>query len=214
MDSKIVLVGIGHVFNLDKQIKDIVRKEMPDAIALELDVERANALIHRKKGRAPFFYSLLAKVQNLIARKFGVETGKEMLSSIEIAKELDIPIIYIDMNSRRVMDKLWRAISLKKKIMIILSSFLSIFYRKGEIEKKIKEFKSDEFTEELEKHFPEIKKILIDERNEYMAENLKNYAKKYDKIVAIVGEGHIKGLKDLLENFVELEIIHLSQLIS
>lgn len=112
------------------------------------------------------------------------------------------------------MDKLWRAMSLKKKIMIILSSFLSIFYRKGEIEKKIKEFKSDEFMEELEKHFPEIKKILIDERNEYMAENLKNYAKKYDKIVAIVGEGHIKGLKDLLENFVELEIIHLSQLIS
>ena len=216
MDSKIVLIGTGHVFDLKEKLRGVIEEEMPDAIALELDIERASALLNAKKDKVPLFYLLLSKVQNAIAHKFGVKSGGEMLTAMKVAKELDVPILYIDMNAREVIIKLWNSMTLKRKIVMLLSSFLSLFWRKEKIEKEIKKFEenSEKFTEEMEKHFPEIKKILIDERNEYMARKLKDFAEKYNKIVAVVGEGHVNGLENLLKDFAELKIIHLSQLMS
>ena len=40
---------------------------------------------------------------------------------------------------------------------------------------------------------------LIDERNDYMAEQIRTYAEKYDNIVVVVGDFHVEGLTKLLE---------------
>lgn len=213
MDNILILVGVGHVFDIKNKIKSIIEKEMPQAIALELDIDRMRALLMKEKGKAPLFYSMLSKMQEKIAKKFGTEAGGEMLAAIETAREKNIPIILIDMNAREIVDKLWKNLSLKSKIKLFLSSFLALFMKKDEIEKEIKKFEknADELIKKMEKEYPEIKKILVDERNEYMAERLRKCIENYEKVIAFVGEGHIEGLKELLKD-IKLKIVHLSEL--
>ncbi|HEC82271.1 MAG TPA: hypothetical protein ENI53_00090, partial [Thermoplasmatales archaeon] len=127
---------------------------------------------------------------------------------------MGIPLYYIDMDSREIINKLWSNLSFRKKISILLSSFLSLFVSRKRIEREIKNFEKDgeKTIKKFEKEMPELKRILIDERNEYMANKLRDILNENNKVVAIVGEGHIVGLKSLLNDF-EIKIIHLSQLL-
>jgi len=218
MAPELILVGVGHVFDIGSKIEEIIKEEMPDAIALELDFERAIALQNKEQKRqAPnFLYALLAKVQTVIAKKFGEEAGKEMVAALRAAAELSIPTYYIDMNARKIVSRIWYSMSIREKLSLLFSAFLSIFIRKKRIEGEIKKFQdsANSFLEKMEKDFPEIKHILIDERNEHMAKNLINLMEQKEKVIAIVGEGHIKGLQEILENKeIKLRIIHLKDLL-
>ena len=216
MAGELILVGVGHVFDIGKRIEEIIEKERPDAVALELDFNRAMALKSRvKKGkRVNFLYYVMAKLQDTIAKKFSGKAGGEMLSALNKAESMNIPVHYIDMDSREIITRLWLNLSFRKKISILFSSLLSLFISKKSIEKEIKNFEleGEKKMEEIGRDFPELKKILIDERNEHMAGELKKILNENEKVVAIVGEGHIIGLKNLLNDF-DIKIIHLSELI-
>ena len=53
---------------------------------------------------------------------------------------------------------------------------------------------------EFQKTFPKLYKILVEDRNIYMANQLKELSKTHKKIVAVIGAGHRKGIKQILEN--------------
>ncbi|MFQ5885336.1 MAG: TraB/GumN family protein, partial [Thermoplasmata archaeon] len=55
------------------------------------------------------------------------------------------------------------------------------------------------------------KRILIDDRNVYMANAIRKLSEEFDSLVAVVGDGHVDGLSQLLEDK-ELEIIRLKDL--
>ncbi|MCD6573889.1 MAG: TraB/GumN family protein [Thermoplasmata archaeon] len=209
MDKEIVLIGVGHVFDIGTKIKNIISQEAPQAIAIELDRRRLQALLNPVKKKGLNIYSLLSLSQAMMAKKFGVMAGNEMLAAIEFAKEKDMPLYYIDMDSYVVINKLWRKIKFKDKLKIILSAFVSLFLSKKKIEKELDKLENNGIIEEMEKYFPELKKILVDERNEYMVRNLLRIIEEYDKIVAVVGEGHINGMEDLLKDYVKVKCIHL-----
>ncbi len=216
MANKLILVGVGHVFQLEDKIREIIEEEKPDAIALELDEGRAIALEKKSNSKGNFIYSLLSKVQQIVASKYGVVAGNEMLSALKIARDKNIPVLYIDMNAYEVIEELWKKISIRRKLSLFISAILTMFMSKERIEKEVKEFEKEpeKFEEKLRKIFPEFVEILIDKRNEYMVNNLLSYLPLYEKIVVIVGEGHVKGMEELLKrNNVELKTIHLSQLI-
>ena len=82
MANKLILVGVGHVFQLEDKIREIIEEEKPDAIALELDEGRAIALEKKGNSKGNFIYSLLSKVQQIVASKYGVVAGNEMLSAL------------------------------------------------------------------------------------------------------------------------------------
>ena len=216
MANKLILVGVGHVFQLEDKIREIIEEEKPGAIALELDEGRAIALEKKSNSKGNFIYSLLSKVQQIVASKYGVVAGNEMLSALKIARDKNIPVLYIDMNAYEVIEELWKKISIRRKLSLFISAILTMFMSKERIEKEVKEFEKEpeKFEEKLRKIFPEFVEILIDKRNKYMVNNLLSYPPLYEKIVVIVGEGHVKGMEELLKrNNVELKTIHLSQLI-
>ncbi len=218
MAAELILIGVGHVFDIRDKIEEIIEKEVPDAIALELDKERAFALQSSRRGRKypNFLYSLLAKLQENIAKKFGNAAGSEMMVAMKKAKELEIPVFYIDINAEKIIKQLWQNLSLRKKISILFSIFLSLFMRKERIEREVEKFQEDVdyFMKKMEENFPEIKKVLIDKRNWHMAKRLEEILKENGKVIAIVGEGHIQGLENLLEKEeIKLKIIHLKDLI-
>ncbi|MBC7129490.1 MAG: TraB/GumN family protein [Thermoplasmatales archaeon] len=218
MDKKLIILGVGHVFDIEERIEEIISEEKPDAIALELDEERASVIEGKDNDNKRFvfsFYYFLSKYQENIAKKLGREVGKEMVAAMKIAKSRNIPVFYIDKKSYEVIAKLWNELSLKEKILFLSSLFLSLFRSRKEIEKELNEIKdkADEIIDEIGKKFPKIKRILVDERDEHMAYSLMNLSEKYNKILAIVGEGHISGISRIIGDKLNSEIIHLKEII-
>ena len=58
---------------------------------------------------------------------------------------------------------------------------------------------------------PSISKILIDDRNKFMAKNMKDLEERFGSVVAVVGDGHISGLVKELDDE-EIEIIRLKEI--
>jgi len=209
MDKEIVLIGVGHIFDIKKKIKELIAQEAPPAIAIELDEKRLYALMNKTKRKGLGIYSLLSFSQAIMAKKFGVVAGNEMMAAVEFAKEKQIPLYCIDMDSYFIINKLWKSIGFKDKIKMFLSIFASIFLSKKRIKKEIDRLEKGNIMEEMEKYFPDLKKILVDERNEYMAKNILKILEKHDKVVAIVGEGHVNGMENLLKEHANVKSVHL-----
>ncbi len=209
MDKEVILIGVGHIFRIGDKIKEAIGRAAPQAVAVELDERRFHALLNPSMARGFNIYSLLSLAQSLMAKKFGVVAGEEMMAAIEKANELSIPFYLIDMDSLYVVNKMWKSLRFKDKIKMIASIFFSLFLTKNKIKREIRKMEENDIINEIEKYMPSMKKIFIDDRNKYMAENILKLLEKYDKIVAVVGEGHMAGMKKLLEKYANVRCIHL-----
>ena len=212
-----MLVGVGHVFDISSQVEDIITRVQPDVIALELDRSRLQALLSPdgQRGDLPFFHSLLASLQERIAKKYGVATGSEMAAAARRAQDSAIGILCIDLDVRMVMTRLWRSIPLRKKLLFMVSGLTSLFISKKRVEEEIESFETEPETylQEMRSTLPELYTILIDERNRHMAARLRQALDMYDSIVAFVGEGHTPGMEELLtDETLSLTVVHLSEL--
>ncbi|MGC9307592.1 MAG: TraB/GumN family protein [Thermoplasmatota archaeon] len=217
VEKQVTLVGVGHVFDISSQVKDIIATVQPDVVALELDRNRLQALLTpgEKRGNLPFFHTLLASLQERIAKKYGVATGSEMKAAAQMAEENAIGILCIDMDVSVTMNRLWRDIPLRKKVLFMLSGISSLFISKKRVEAEIASFETgpQTYLQEMQSTFPELYTILIEKRNQYMTSRLMHAVDMYDRIVAFVGEGHISGMEDLLpDDEITVSVIHLSDL--
>ncbi len=206
--AKINLIGTGHIFDLSVAMKSVIKSRKPNILCVELDEGRLNALLYKKRGRMPFPYGLLAKIQENIAARYGVKPGSEMMAGIEEARNCGARIECIDVDARSLIDRIWKKMTFKEKIGLLFGSLAGIFAGKKRIEREIITFEKSpkEYLSKIGEGFPVIKEILIDERNEWMGNKLLDIAKENENIVAIVGEGHIPGMKEILDEEVELEL--------
>ena len=210
----ITLIGVGHVFDIGREIENIILSRKPGVVGVELDPARYHDLTSREpKKDVPFVYRMLAVFQQAIAKKYGVSVGSEMLAAINTAKKLGIGIAFIDMDSGYVFSKIWNGMGFSEKIKLLFSGAAGLFVRKEMVDKEIEKFETDynHYMEIFGSEFPILKKTLIDERNTYMAEKIRELSKKYEKIAAVVGDGHIEGMKKILDDL-NPEIIRLSTL--
>lgn len=212
-------MGTAHILNLSQVLIKIFDEKQPDIICIELDPRRYNALINKdlqtKNRDAPAFYKFLAWFQEMLAREYGVTAGDEMITAIKYAEKHNIPFSMIDMDAQLLFTKMLKSMSILEKTRLILSGLLSLIIGKKQIEKELDyiEENFNDFLQEVSKKYPMIKRVLIDERNEFMAKKLVALSKDYQNIIAIVGEGHIPGISSILrENKMEVETIRLSTL--
>ena len=209
----ITLIGTGHVFDLNNQIRNIILKKHPDLIALELDKGRYAALIQKDVDeKREGLYGKMAATQEKIAGMYGVSVGSEMLTSVNVAKELGIRIAFIDMPAESIQKRLQDALTKKEKLRISMGILQGIFIRKKKIEKEIKKFEKNEieYMNYMKEKFPSLMNFLLDEREEYMSKKILELKKRFDNILVFVGDAHIDGLKKRLNT--DLEIIRLKEL--
>lgn len=210
----ITILGVGHVFDIKKSVESVILRRKPSLICLELDSTRYHSLLNKgDKKKTFFFYRLLARFQEKSAEEYGTEVGDEMLSAIQTAKKINAQIALIDMDAREMLKRILKEMSFKERIKFIISIFAGLFVKKEKIEEELKRYEQNQsnYIEEFGKEFPTIKKILIDERNNYMANTIKKLSEEHSNIVVVVGDGHIEGLKVLLQEK-EIEIIRLREL--
>ena len=211
------LLGVGHVFDLKASIRDIIYRARPEVVALELDPARLNALLSKRRGvrgNAPFIYRMLGRFQQNLADQFGGEVGSEMMAAAEAAGDIGSRLALIDMDAVTVFNRMRRTMTLREKLSMLFGGFLSLFARKSTIERELKEYHKNEeiYLGELSKRYPSIVKILIDDRNAFMAEKLRAVASDSRSVLAVVGDGHVSGLSRLLADFADVEVLRLEEL--
>ncbi len=216
LNERIILIGTSHISEESVNlVKYMIMEEDPDCVGVELCEQRFNALKNKNKWenmsvpdviREGKTYLLLMNIilsnyQSRLGAEFGITPGSEMLKAVELAEEFDKEILLMDRDIQVTMKRSWNAMSLKEKLTFILYIFSGFF---EEVDENIIEDLKDkdllnEALKEISEEVPGIKKALIDERNEYIAMNILERYNEGKKIVAVVGAGHLTGLKKIIE---------------
>ena len=215
-DKEIILIGTAHVSKESARlVASVIEEEKPDTVCIELCRSRYQSIrqkdrwqnmdivkvIKEKKAFLLLSNLLLASFQKRIAEKLDVKPGAEIISAIETAEKVGAQIHLADRDIRITLSRIWRVMSLWDKLKILFQLILSV----GEIEeiseKDIEKMKQEDMLETLladvKKSLPVLKDILIDERDRYLAHKIKTAPGK--RIVAVVGAGHVPGIKKYWE---------------
>lgn len=223
---QIFLVGTAHISRQSADLVNrVIKEELPDTVCIELDSQRYKALSEKKKWEnldlkqiirqkqlsALIINILLASYQKKLGKQLGVNPGVELLEAANISKELEIPIELCDREIRITLRRAWASMSFFQKFKLIFSGFAGIFEKQEINEEKLAELRSkdalNEIISELGKSMPVLKKVLLDERDLYIAEKIKYAAGQ--KIVAVVGAGHVGGITKALQNKADIDLAQL-----
>ena len=127
--------------------------------------------------------------------------GTELLTAAQAAQRFNIPIALCDRDVRVTLRRAWRATSLWKKGLLLATLVTSLFDRTELDEDKLTEMRSkdvlSQLIQELGTALPQTKAVLIDERDIFMAEKIKQTDGQ--RLVAVVGAGHMEGIKRSLQ---------------
>jgi pheromone shutdown protein TraB len=210
----ITLVGVGHIFDIAGQVRHVIRSRKPASVGVELDPARYQAMIHPQEERnVPLPYRMLAATQKRMADEFSGKVGSEMLAAVDEAGCMGAQVLFIDVDANIMFQKLWSEMSFRERIWLMISGFTGLFTSRKRVEKEMQEYQKNEaaYMEAVGENFPTIKRVLIDERNEKMAAAIMQAELTYGSIVAVVGDGHVDGIRSILGR-ADVEIIRLEQL--
>lgn len=213
----ITLIGTGHVFDIGARVREEIRRRGPQVVAVELDPPRYHALRNKTKDRkgAPFFYRMLADFQTRVANEYGVEAGDEMLAAANEAHALAVPLALIDADAQRTFQRLLSEMRFGEKMRLAGSAVVGVLIPGKSVEKQVSEMQENyvAYFEEMGKKFPTLKRVLLDERNEHMARALVELSKTNERVVAVVGDGHVDGMLGILQRQgAQVEVVRLKDL--
>ncbi len=197
----ITLVGVGHVFDLQANLRRVIEERRPAVVGVELDPARYAALQAPPQKAPPFsVYSVLAYIQRRIASEYGTQAGSEMVTAARTAADVGARLAFLDLDSRAVVTRLIQSMSFQEKVRFAVSLLGGLFARRKEVDAELEKFEQnqDAFFGELAREFPTVKRVLIDERNAHMAQALRTLEADHGTVLAVVGEGHVEGLRTLL----------------
>jgi pheromone shutdown protein TraB len=201
VEKMITLIGVGHVFGLDEHVKRIIRERRPNVVCLELDQERFEALRERGERDPNPFFNLLERFQERIAHSFGATPGSEMLAGADAARDVGANVALIDRDIRVTLNRLLKVLPLKEKVILFVSGISSLFASKKRIDAELARIRTDDsYIDDFTKDAPMFKQVLIDERNEHMANAMLELSKGTLGIVAVIGDGHVLGVEKLLKD--------------
>jgi len=226
-DKEIILIATAHVSkNSAEQVKKVIEEEKPDSVCVELDQQRYESIndkdkwsdmdifevIKQRKTLLLLVNLILSSFQNRIAEKLGINAGAEMVQGIKSAKKIDANLVLADRDIQLTFKRVWRGLGIWEKIKLIFQIITMLFIDEEITEEEMEELKSGDslnlMLEEMGKSFPGIKKHLLDERDQYLANKIKNASG--NKIVAVLGAAHVPGVKK--EIFKEQNMNEITQL--
>lgn len=213
---KIVLIGTAHVSKESiAEVKNEIESLKPDCVAVELDEKRYNSMmdpeswknldivkvLKRREGFLMLANLVLSSFQKRMGKNVGVKPGDEMLAAINCAKENNILFTLVDRPIQVTLRRAWAKNSLWGKCKLLASMIASAFDNEEISEAEIEKLKSgnemDSMMKELSEYLPSVKEVLIDERDRYLASHI--WESEGNTIVAVLGAGHLPGVKAYLE---------------
>ncbi len=221
-DKEIVLIGTAHISEKSVElVKETIEKEKPDSVGIELDYQRFKQLQSGNKwqntnvshivktGKTYLFLInlMLSNMQRKLGQELGVKPGAEMIAAYKIAKEKQLAIELLDRDVQVTLKRALAFTGLREKIKILFHIVSGFFSEQEQLTKeKIESLKQQDVMTELMKELsdiaPTVKKVLVDERDLFIANRI--LQSKSKKIVAVVGAGHLEGIKQGLKEKIDL----------
>ncbi len=206
-DSPILLIGTAHVVDLTAPLRAVLAARRLDGVAVELDPERVEALLdpsapRRSSAGAPLF----ARLWSILQRRLGAEIGggppgAEMRAAAAFARERSLPLFLIDDPLRGTLVRLVRTMPLKERVTLFGSALFGLFIPARVVEREMDRYVEapEAYAAELRLASPTMARVLLDERNEHMADRLAGLHRGgYRHIAAVVGDAHLAGLAGAL----------------
>ncbi|UCE83601.1 MAG: TraB/GumN family protein [Deltaproteobacteria bacterium] len=210
--KEVNLIGTAHVSSQSADLVAQVIEEMkPDTVCVELCESRYQSLtqesrwqdtnlfkvIREKKAFLLLSNLMLAHFQKKIGLKLGSKPGAEMLRAIRAAEEVGASVRLADRDIRTTLSRTWRRMGLWTKVKLLAQIISSAGEVDSLTQEDVEEMKKKDALEallsEMGEELPEIKSILIDERDQYLAHRIRTA--QGQKIVAVVGAGHVPGIQ-------------------
>ncbi len=220
-DKEIIILGTAHVSRESADlVEQVIEAEKPDTVAVELCQSRYQAMtdqnrwqetdlikvIREKKAFLLLSNLMLASFQKKIGKKLGIKPGEEMLRAVRSAKDMDARIHLADRDVRTTLSRTWRLMGFWTKFKLLFQLILSMGdaedIEKEDIEKLKKQDVLETLLTELGKTLPDLQQVLIDERDQYLAYKIRTAPGH--KIVAVVGAGHVPGIKKYWDREVDI----------
>ncbi len=215
-DRQIILVGTAHVSQASiDEVQAVIEKERPDNVAIELDEKRLASMkdpeswrkmdiikvLKKRQGFLMLANIVLASYQRKMGKKEGIQPGDEMMAAMKKAEELGIPQTMVDRQIAVTLRRAWAMNGFWGKCKLLAALISSAFSKEAatpqEIENLKKSSEMDSMMNELSEYLPKVKKVLIDERDRYLASKI--WEAKGNKVLAVLGAGHLPGVQGYLE---------------
>lgn len=227
LDGKeFILIGTAHVSKHSaQQVKEVIEAERPDSVCVELDKQRYQSVIDGNKWKDMDIFKVIkekkatlllmnlaiSSFQKRMAKQFGINAGQEMIQGVESAKEIDAELVLADRDIQVTFSRIWGGIGLMGKFKLLTQVVAGIFSKESITEEELEKMKTQDTIEtmlnEFTEAFPKLKIPLIDERDQYLAQKIKDAPG--NKIVAVLGAAHVPGIKEEIKK--EHDLKRLSQ---
>lgn len=211
------LLGTAHVSRASVEAAEaLIATRSFDAVAVELCEGRYNAMnnpaalaqldlfrvIRENKIGLVTANLALSAYQRRLAEQLGVEPGAEMRASMVAAEARGLPVWRIDRDVGKTLHRTYAAVGFWRKLTLMSGLAASLIVDEKVEEDEIEKLKEGDMLEsafhEFAKRDDVIYNALIDERDRYMAAALRQHASPGQRVLAVVGAGHLQGLSKYL----------------
>jgi pheromone shutdown-related protein TraB len=210
---EVTILGTAHVSqNSVDAVRSFITTEKPDTVCVELCNSRIKSIMdpdHWKKldifkvfKERKMYLLMSSLILSSFQKKLGgdIKPGQELKTAIEEGNNISAKVIPIDREVQTTLKRSWGTVGIFSK-MYLLSALLTSLLVKEDVEpNKIEELKSEDALKDLFSQLParynQIKKVIIDERDIYLAENIRQNAASSKKLFAVVGAGHLNGIME------------------
>lgn len=213
--ERIVFVSVIHTdIESVEEARRVVRETKPDVVAVELDHDRYNQLMNPPEegenitpGSGDMAQDLMqqfAILEKSLGDITGSDVGDEMLAAIEEGRAIGAKIALVDRPmiatvqamAQVSVDEMYRLTGMLPDATKDIEGggagdLLSMLKEDGAVDDLMKQFREE---------FPGLANVLIEQRDQYVAKALHFILNDVEgKIVAVLGAGHIQGVKAALE---------------
>jgi len=221
--KNVKIIGTSHIAKQSvNEIKKTISEWQPDIVAVELDVQRAAALLQKGKTKITlgaalqigFKGYLFAKIGQYVQQKLGkivrLAPGSDMKTALEEARKKKLDVAFIDQPIKITLKNFSKSLTWREKWRFFLEMLKGLFFPRRQLKelglsgfdlKKVPEKELiTKMILKMKKQYPSIYKALVEDRNKYMVKKLvkllRNNPNK--RILCVVGAGHEEGMQKLL----------------
>ena len=219
-DVRVTVLGTAHVSKASADtVRTLLESGEYDSVAVELcqsryktilspdsflDMDLGEVIRQRKVFRVVAIL-ILGGYQQRLAEQLGVEPGIEFKEALRIAEERDLSLAIVDRDIGLTFKRLYGSLSWWRKAMLFNALIASLFYTEKVSVQEVERIKQGRTLEAIFEQLPmsirHIKKILLDERDAYMAAKVRQFIDEHkpNSMLVVLGAAHLSGTVRELE---------------
>ncbi|XP_020577393.1 traB domain-containing protein [Phalaenopsis equestris] len=224
----VYLVGTAHVSQEScKEVQAVIRYLKPEVVFLELCSSRVAILTPQnlkvptfnemidmwKKKKANTFGILYSWFLAKVAERLEVFPGAEFRVAFEEAVSYGARVFLGDRPVNITLRRTWGKMSIWHRAKFLYYIIFQTFFLPSpeDLNKMLKDMDDvDVLTlviQEMSKAFPTIMETVLHERDIYMSSKLLKVASEHSSVVAIVGKGHLPGIRKNWKQPVDVKLL-------